>query len=152
MFKYEDLVAFIKASRETADDQTALNAKELYPSFEKIKGTYQHKGARCTYEVGGELFLYKLICEDQTAEGTLIVENWTPTTAASIWSAIDETHTGTLEDPIPAVRSMEYIYGKYYFDEGKIYLCKRTGEPDGKVIRLDYLPSELVGQYFEIVQ
>lgn len=64
---------------------------------------------------------------------------------------IDVEHAGTKEDPIPAAKGMDYIYGKYYRDpeDGKIYLCKRTGEEDGGVINLQYLPHELVGQYFE---
>lgn len=148
---YKELVEFLSEARETADNQVALKVKELYPLYDDIKGTYQKKGFRCRYEVNGEMHLYKLTCEDQTEQGTFIVENWTPADAASIWTAIDETHSGTLENPIPAVSGMEYEYGKYYLDEGKIYLCKRTGEPDGKVVRLDYLPSELIGQYFEVV-
>ena len=151
MFDFESLVAFIKASRETADDQTALKAKELYPLFEKIKGTYQKKGARCTYEIDGKLFLFKLTCEDQTEQGTLILENWTPKDAASIWTAIDEEHKGTLEDPIPAVRGMEYTKGLYYIEDGKIYLMNRKGMADGEKIPLQYMPSELVNQYFALV-
>ena len=57
---------------------------------------------------------------------------------------------GTVEDPIPAARGMEYEYGKYYRDpeDGKTYLCQRTGEAEeGKVV-LQYLPHELTGQYF----
>lgn len=149
---WDGLIDYIRATRGVADDQTALKAKDLYLPFYRIKNTWQKKGARCRYEVNGKEFLFKLTCENQTEQGTYILENWNPVDAASIWTAIDETHAGTLKDPIPATRSMEYIYGKYYLDEGKIYLCKRTGEPDGKVIRLDYLPSELVGQYFELVQ
>lgn len=149
MFDFNSLVAYCKASRETVTDDVALKAKELYPSFDQIKGTYQKKGARCTYEVDGELFLFKLTCEDQTAEGTYIVENWTPKDTPAIWTGIDETHKGTLEDPIPAVRGMEYEYGKYYIEGETVYLMNRE-VPNGK-IKLDYLPSQLVGHYFEIV-
>ena len=67
---------------------------------------------------------------------------------------VDVTHAGTAEDPIPAVRSMEYEYGKIYLDpeDGKLYLCKRTGEADGSTITLHYLPHELIGNYFEVVE
>ena len=51
-----------------------------------------------------------------------------------------------------AVRGMEYTCGLYYSDGGKVYLCKRQGEADGGTIVLQYLPSELVGHYFEEVQ
>ena len=52
-----------------------------------------------------------------------------------------------------AARSMEYTYGLYYADpeDGKVYLCTRTGEADGGTITLHYLPHELVGMYFEEV-
>lgn len=61
----------------------------------------------------------------------------------------DETHAGTKEDPIPAVAGMEYEKGKYYSDGGKLYLMNRQGMNDGDKITLYYLPSQLVGQYFE---
>ena len=45
--KYEDLVAFIKQARETATDETALKAKELYKTFDQIKGgVFQRKRGR----------------------------------------------------------------------------------------------------------
>lgn len=77
--------------------------------------------------------------------------DWTPDQTPAMWAVIDVDHAGTLEDPVPAAKGMDYIYGKYYRDpeDGKIYLCKRTGEEDGGVINLQYLPHELVGQYFE---
>ena len=42
------------------------------------------------------------------------------------------------------------IYGKYYFDpeDGKTYLCERIGEAEGGKIVLQYLPHELIGNYF----
>ena len=60
-------------------------------------------------------------------------------------------HAGTVEDPIPAARGMDYVYGKYYLDpeDNRVYICKRVGEADGGVINLQYLPHELIGQYFE---
>lgn len=51
-----------------------------------------------------------------------------------------------------AARGMEYTYGLYYSDGGKVYLCKRTGEEEGGTVVLQYLPHELVGQYFEEVK
>lgn len=53
---------------------------------------------------------------------------------------------GTLENPITAERGMTYVEGTYYRDpeDGKTYLCTR-GET------LNYIPSELIGHYFEEV-
>lgn len=71
----------------------------------------------------------------------------------AIYALIDKEHAGTIADPIPAARNMEYTYGKYYRDseDGKLYLCKRQGETDGGTIILQYLPHELIGHYFEEV-
>lgn len=79
--------------------------------------------------------------------------DWTPDQTPAMWAVVDVDHAGTIDDPIPAARGMDYIYGKYYSDpeDGKIYLCKRTGEPDGGVINLQYLPHDLIGNYFEVV-
>ena len=75
---------------------------------------------------------------------------WEAEKVPGIWAAIDKSHAGTETDPIPAVRGMEYVYGKHYLDgeDGKTYLCTRSGEAEGGKIVLQYLPHELIGQYF----
>ncbi len=79
--------------------------------------------------------------------------DWTPDKTPALWAIIDAEHAGTQADPIPASRGMEYEYGKYYLDseDGKVYLCERTGEQAGGKITLQYLPHELVGNYFKAV-
>lgn len=76
--------------------------------------------------------------------------DWTPDKTPALWAVVDAEHAGTQDDPIPASRGMEYEYGKYYLDseDGKTYKCERVGEVDGGKIVLQYLPHELVGQYF----
>jgi hypothetical protein len=76
--------------------------------------------------------------------------DWTPEKTPNLWAVIDAEHAGTQNDPIPAARGMEYEYGKYYLDgeDGKVYLCERIGEAAGGKIVLQYLPHELLGQYF----
>lgn len=76
--------------------------------------------------------------------------DWTPDKTPALWAVIDVTHAGTQDDPIPAARGMEYTYGLYYKDpeDTKLYLCERIGEQSGNKITLQYLPHELVGQYF----
>ena len=76
--------------------------------------------------------------------------DWTPDKTPALWAVIDAEHAGTQADPIPASRGMEYEYGKYYLDseDGKTYKCERIGETAGGKIVLQYLPHELVGQYF----
>lgn len=79
--------------------------------------------------------------------------DWTPDKTPALWTIINVDHAGTQDDPIPAARGMEYEYGKYYLDgeDGKTYLCERTGEQAGGKITLQYLPHELVGNYFKAV-
>lgn len=72
--------------------------------------------------------------------------DYTPDITPALWNVIDVEHVGTLEDPIPAVLNMKYYAGKYYSQDGVIYLCTRDSG-----IALAYMPSDLVGQYFEVV-
>lgn len=73
-------------------------------------------------------------------------ENWKPSqSTASIWERIDTEHTGTKDDPIPAARNMMYYKDKYYVEGSTVYRCTRNSE-----IALHYVPSELIGQYFEV--
>ena len=78
---------------------------------------------------------------------------WEPPNAPALWVAISPGNTGGPEDPIPAARGMEYTYGLYYLDpeDGKTYLCTRTGETEGGTVVLQFLPHELIGHYFEEV-
>lgn len=79
--------------------------------------------------------------------------DWTPDKTPALWAVIDAEHAGTQDDPIPASRGMEYEYGKYYLDgeDGKTYKCERIGEAAGGKITLQYLPHELIGNYFKAV-
>lgn len=78
--------------------------------------------------------------------------DWTPNATPSLWVVIEVVHLGTLDDPIPAVVGMEYTKGKYYIENDVIYLMNREGMVDGESIVLHFTPSQLVGQYFEVVE
>ena len=138
--KHADLVAFLKAARLTADDQTALAGIELYPKW--AVGLAVAKDSR--YQFNGKL--YKVVQAHTTQA------DWTPDITPNLWTVIDVTHAGTIDDPIPAVAGMEYVYGRYYIEGETVYICKRTGEAEGGTIVLQFLPSQLVGQYFEVVE
>ena len=72
---------------------------------------------------------------------------WEPENAASLWEGIDETHAGTLADPIPYEGNMALVAGLYYVQGGKVYLCTRdTISPVHNAL------SELVGLYVEMVE
>lgn len=137
----------IEKAMQSLPDSEALQAKTLYPRWEDLVkvgkvDTNGEPGYRFSYD--GDL--YKCVNGDPEFQ-----ESWVPGIYTSaIYTRIDETHAGTLEDPIPAARGMEYIYGKYYLDpeDEKTYKCQREGEADGGTIQLAYLPHELVGHYF----
>ena len=80
-------------------------------------------------------------------------DNWTPDATPALWAVINVSSAGAVDDPIPAERGMEYEYGKYYYDseDGRVYLCQRTGEAAGGTIVLHYMPHELTGNYFTLV-
>lgn len=138
--KHADLVAFLKAARLTADDNTALTGMELYPVW--AVGLAVEVGQR--YQYGDRL--YKVVQAHTTQA------DWQPDVTPALWTVIDVTHAGTIDDPIPAVAGMEYVYGKYYIEGETVYICKRIGEAEGGTIVLQFLPSQLVGQYFEVVK
>ena len=124
------------------DDATAYRMREFYPEWEA--GVSYTEGFKFLY--GGAL--YKVL-QAHTSQ-----EDWLPGSGTeSLYARIDEQHDGTKYDPIPASRGMEYEYGKYYLDseDGKTYKCERTGEAAGGKIVLQYLPHELVGNYFTAV-
>ena len=124
----------------TFTDENALKVIELYPKW--TEGVAVPAGGR--YQFNDRL--YKCVQAHTTQA------DWTPDITPDLWTVIDVTHAGTIDDPIPAVAGMEYVYGKYYIEGETVYICKRTGEAEGGTIVLQFLPSQLVGQYFEIVE
>lgn len=124
---------------EKLPDNEAVNAAELYPVWSVGKEYEADK-----HRVRSEEKLYK--CKQSHTSQA----DWKPELTPALWGVIDETHTGTIEDPIPAARGMEYEYGKYYLDgeDSNIYLCERSGET-GTVV-LQFMPHELVGHYFTL--
>ena len=132
--------AFV-ALRGSATDEQAVLVPNVFPAWKPEK---EYKtGDRIQYQ--GKL--YKVITSHTSQE------DWTPDAVPALYTVIDVAHTGTQDDPIPAARGMEYEYGKYYLDgeDSKIYLCQRTGEAAGGTIVLQYMPHELVGNYFTAV-
>lgn len=127
-------------------DAQALTVPVLYPYW--VSGTaYGGEGEPQIVRrpVDGRDQLYRVKQPHTSQTG------WEPENVPAMWTAINQANTGAAGDPIPAVRGMEYVYGKHYYDpeDGQIYLCKRTGESDGGTVTLQFLPHELVGHYFE---
>ena len=142
MGKYLDFAITLKASMDNASvvltDAQASKSPLLYPKW--VVGETVSPGDRRYYEPTEKL--YKAVSAHTTQA------DWTPDITPALWTVIDVEHAGTVDDPIPASRGMEYTYGLYYLDpeDSKIYLCQRGSETG--TITLQYLPHELVGNYF----
>lgn len=131
----------IEAAATSLPDGEAAKAVELFPAW--AYPVNYVVGNRVSD--GGKLYKCRKAHTSQ--------ERWKPSATPDLWVVIDVTHAGTQDDPIPAARGMEYEYGKYYLDgeDGKTYICERTGEQVGGKIVLQYLPHELIGNYFKAV-
>ena len=147
---HEALRPYIEKAAESLGDNDAVKAVKLFPRWDEHIGEAVTPGQRMSDEgTDGVLRLYKV----REGKGHTTQEDWKPCLTPAMWAVVDETHAGTQADPIPAARGMEYKYGKYYLDgeDGKTYLCERIGEAAGGKIVLQYLPHELIGNYFKAV-
>lgn len=115
------------------DDNTALRMTEFYPSWDAgVDYTAGHK-----IQHGGKLW--------RCLQAHTSQKGWEPSTAtAALWEQICETHSGTPDDPIPYDGNMALEAGKYYMQDGAVYLCTRD------TVNPVYNPlADLVGIYVE---
>ena len=116
----------------TVDDNTALRMLDFYPEW--AAGTAYSVG----YKVRKDGKLWRVV-QAHTAQ-----VGWEPENAASLWEQINETHSGTVDDPIPYDGNMALMAGLYYMQDRVIYKCTRdTGNP------VYHALSDLVGLYVE---
>lgn len=122
----------------SVDDNTALRMVEFYPEWTDLIGKTVDK-ADYKFQYGGKL--YKTIPANHTFQA-----DWVPGVGTeSLYTRIDETHDGSIYDPIPYSGNMALENGKYYTQDGVTYLCNRsTGNPVYNTL------AELVGLYVEI--
>lgn len=140
----------IEAAATSLPDGEAAKSPELFPRWaDHIGETVKPGDRRSDTDESGVLHVYRV----NKGQGHTTQENWPPHSTPAMWTIINVDHAGTQDDPIPAARGMEYEYGKYYLDseDGKTYKCERIGEAAGGKIVLQYLPHELVGNYFTTV-
>ena len=121
----------------TVDDNTALRMLEFFPGW--AAGVAYTTGYKVQH--GGKL--WRCIQAHTSQAG------WAPgeTGTESLWTEICEAHDGTKYDPVPYSGNMVLENGKYYTQDGVLYLCNRdTGNPV-------YHPlSALVGLYVTVVE
>lgn len=158
--KYNSAINFMKMEQENEFNKLTANERQdtlfslpdkdaakipmMYKEWKEYIGKPLKKDDRIQYDFK----LWKVL-----QNISIVLENQPPSLAtASLYTVVETGHSGTLDDPIPANKGMEYEKGKYYIDNGSIYLMNRQGMNNGDKIVLHYLPSELVGQYFEKVK
>jgi hypothetical protein len=137
----------IEQASASLSDGEAAKSPELFPRWaDHIGETVKPGDRRSDTDESGVLHVYRV----NKGQGHTTQENWPPHSTPAMWTIINVDHAGTQDDPISAARGMEYTYGLYYKDpeDTKLYLCERIGEQSGNKITLQYLPHELVGQYF----
>ena len=134
--KAKELKAAIDNVAANATDEIAVKSAILYEEWNGDSKIYK-VGQRLNY--GGSL--YKVL-QAHTSQ-----DDWTPDLATSLFSRIDEEHSGTKEDPIPYYVDMEDFSGKYYTEDSILYKCIRDSG-----IALQNKAADLVNNYFEVVE
>lgn len=109
--KYRKL---IEKAVQSLDDKDALECVCLY---EKWDGNGKEYIENKKLRHNGKLWRVKQTHTSQP--------DWIPGVAASLFDEINETNAGTKDDPIPYSGSMALENGKYYIEDGIIYLCNR---------------------------
>lgn len=131
------LVAQMQA--QELDDAQALTVKAIYPQWQEIIGQ--------TVKLGYK-FLHNDVLYKTIQDNLLIQDQWIPGKGTeSLYAVINEANAGTQEDPIPYAGNMALENGKYYSQDGVIYLCNRDTE-----IPVYQDLKELVGLYVTVAK
>lgn len=135
-------------------DATMMSVTDLPDDMAaKIPSMYEPWAVDTEYKEGDRRSYGELLYKCRQAHTSQA--DWTPDKTPAIWAVVsDGSQAGTIDNPITAAKGMEYTYGLYYLDpeDNHVYLCKRIGEEEGGTIILQYLPHDLIGQYFELVK
>ena len=123
----------IEKAAQSLDDTTALTAVTLYPEW--AVGISYAAGFKVRH--GGNLW--------RCIQAHTSLAGWEPENATSLWEQINETHTGTIDDPIPYEGNMALTAGLCYVQNDVVYRCTRD------TVNPVYNPlAELVGLYVEV--
>lgn len=130
----KQLRPYIVKAAQSLGDHDALHAGELYDAWTP--------GA--AYAAGYKLRRNGKVWRVRQAHTSQ--DGWEPENAPALFEEINETHKGTIDDPIPYNGSMALEAGLYYSQDGVVYHCIRdTVNPVYNAL------SDLVGIYVETV-
>lgn len=126
----------VKNARGITNDQEALSVKCLYKQWEKQLGRQLEVGEYIQHNKQ----LYRVL-QQHIAQA-----NWIPGEGTeSLYVIIDKEHSGAENDPIPWKANMECFNGKYYIEDGILYLCVRDSG-----IALQCKIVDVLGNYFKL--
>ena len=125
------------------DDQTALRMRRYYPTFAELVGQTVKLGTKFRADDSENADLYKTMQPELTIQAHYPPGEGTE----SLYTRIDEIHDGTKYDPIPYSGNMVIENGKYYIEDGVIYLCNR----DSGIAVYNKL-ADLVGIYVVVTE
>ena len=129
-----NLRPYIVKAAQSLDDTDAVHAVDLYDEWQ----------SDTAYKVGYKLRRNGKVWRVRQAHTSQT--GWEPENVPALFEEINETHAGTLDDPIPYEGNMALEAGKYYSQDGVVYLCTRdTVNPVHNALK------ELVGIYVEQV-
>ena len=109
--KYRKL---IEKAVQSLDDADALECVTLYEKWSPDSVEYP-EGKKVRHK--GKLYKAK---QTHTSQAS-----WSPDIATSLFDVINEVNAGTKDDPIPYSAGMVLENGKYYSEDGVVYLCNR---------------------------
>lgn len=114
----------------------ALEVPSLHPKWEP--------GITC--EAGKRYFHGGTLYEVNEGQGHTAQADWPPDLTPSMFRKVNETNTGSLDDPIPYSGNMALVAGLYYAQDGVTYRCTRDTETP-----VHHALKDLVGLYVETI-
>ena len=112
----QKLRPIVEQAMQSIDGNEVPTAKALYPQW----------AVNTAYSVGEKVQrngkLWRVVQAHTYQTG------WEPENTTSLWEQINETHSGTIDDPIPYEGNMALEKGKYYMQDYEIYLCIRNSD------------------------
>ena len=131
----EELVTKQWNERTDISNEEALDYMTIVYDWEHYLGQSIPAGRIVGY--GGKLW--------RARQQHTVFEQYPPSLdTASLYEVIEKEHTGEADDPIPYNPPMEIFAGKYYTEDGVVYLCNRDSGT-----ALSHPLSALVGLYVE---
>lgn len=131
-----DIVLEQYNQRTDIPNQEALDRMVVIYDWSKYIGRVLKQGQLCVYN--DKVW--------RSRQEHTVLEVYPPSMdTASLYEVIEKIHTGEKDDPIPYTPPMEIFDGKYYSENGILYLCTRNSDT-----ALTHELSSLVGLYVSI--